>query len=164
MESVEIRRLGPDDVDVLRDVRLRALTDAPEAFWTTYEREAAYGRDDWCRWLGMSALFVVAEDGTVRAEGIAGGMPDPGDPAAAFLISMWVASEHRGSGLADRLVSAVSAWAVEEGRPTVRLHVEEHQHRARRFYERVGFRPTGRRLRRERDDRWELEMEAVVEG
>lgn len=173
---MRVRRLGADDVDVLRDVRLRALQDAPEAFWTSYEREVAYGPDDWRQWLTKAAFFVAAAcagdgtgDDTGGAEageivggeivgGLAGGMPAPDDPSATYLIAMWVAPEHRGSGVAAPLVSAVTAWAASEGRPTVVLYVEEHHARARRFYERVGFRLTGRRLLRERDGHWELEM------
>jgi ribosomal protein S18 acetylase RimI-like enzyme len=155
---VKIRRLRVDDVEVLRDIRLRALRDAPEAFWTTYESEVDQKPDDWRRWLATAAFFV-AEDGTGTCA-VAGGMAAPDDPAAAWLVSMWVAPERRGSGLADRLVSAVTAWARSEGREVVRLHVEEHNQRALRCYQRLGFRPTGRRLHRERDGGWELEMES----
>jgi RimJ/RimL family protein N-acetyltransferase len=154
---MKVRRLRSDDAELLRGVRLRALRDAPDAFWTTYDREAAYGPEDWRRWIETAALFVV-EDGSGGAVGIAGGLADPENPAGALLISMWLAPEHRGSGLADRLVAAVTAWAVAEGRPTVRLNVEEHNHRARRCYQRLGFQPTGRRLFRQRDGHWELEM------
>jgi ribosomal protein S18 acetylase RimI-like enzyme len=157
---VRVRRLRPDDIDILRDVRLRALRDAPDAFWTTYDQEAAYGADDWRRWLIAAALFV-AEDGAGVPAGLVGGVADPGNPGVALLLSMWVDPEHRGAGLADQLVAVVTAWAESEGRPTVRLHVAEHNERARRCYQRLGFTPTGRRLFRERDGRWELEMEAT---
>lgn len=156
-----VRRLGGEDIEVLREVRLRALQDAPDAFWTTYEREVAYGPAEWHRWIDGAALFV-AEYGASAPCGMAGGMADGEDPAGALLVSMWVAPEHRGSGLADRLVAAVAAWAVAEGRQRLRLHVEQHNHRARRCYQRLGFRLTGRRLFRERDGRFELEMEAEV--
>ena len=142
-------------------MRLRALRDAPDAFWTTYDQEAAYGADDWRRWLTTAALFV-AEDGTdAPTAGLAGGMADARNPGAALLFSMWVDPEYRGVGLADQLVTAVTAWAASNGRPTVRLHVVEHNERAFRCYPRLGFTPTGRRLFRERDGRWELEMEAT---
>jgi ribosomal protein S18 acetylase RimI-like enzyme len=149
-----IRRLGVDDIEVLRAIRLRALRDAPEAFWTTYESEVDHTPDDWRHWLATAAFFV---DDTGRY-GIAGGMPDPDDPTAAWLVSMWVAPERRGSGLADQLVSGVMAWAESEGRECIRLHVEEHNQRALRCYQRLGFQFTGRRLYRPRDGRWEVEM------
>ena len=154
---MKVRRLRPDDVEALRQVRLRALHDAPDAFWTTYDREAAYDAKEWRRWIETAALFI-AEDGPGGSGGMAGGMADLEDPAGALLVAMWVSPEHRGSGLADELVAAVTAWAAAERRSTVRLRVEEHNHRARRCYERLGFRSTGRRLLRQRDERWELEM------
>jgi GNAT superfamily N-acetyltransferase len=161
MEGVRVRRLPPADINILRDVRLRALGDAPDAFWTTYDREAAYGADDWHRWLSTAALFVAEEGIGAPAAGLAGGMADPGEARVALLVSMWVDPEHRGSGLAGELVAAVTSWAASQGRPTVRLHVVEHNERARRCYQRLGFTATGRRLFRERDGRWELELEAT---
>jgi ribosomal protein S18 acetylase RimI-like enzyme len=158
---VRVRRLTPDDVDVLRDVRLRALRDAPDAFWTTYEEEAAYGADEWRRWLTTAALFVAEDGSGARAVGLAGGMAHSLDPGVALLVAMWVDPGHRGTGLADQLVAAVGAWAASEDRRTVRLYVEEHNERARRCYQRLGFSLTGRRLFRERDGRWELEMEST---
>ena len=159
--GVRVRRLTPDDIDILRDVRLRALRDAPDAFWTTYDREVAYGIDDWRRWLITTALFVAQNGPGAPAAGLAGGMADARNPGATALISMWVDPEHRGTGLADQLVAAVTAWAASEGRPTVRLNVVEHNERARRCYQRLGFSLTGRRLFRERDGCWELEMETA---
>jgi RimJ/RimL family protein N-acetyltransferase len=160
---VKVRRLQPDDTEALRDVRLRALRDAPDVFWTTHDREAAFEQDDWRRWIDTAAVFI-AEDRAGGAGGMAGGMADPDDRAGALLIAMWVAPEHRGSGLADHLVDAVTGWAATEGRPNVRLRVEEHNHRARRCYEHLGFRLTGRRVARERDGRYELEMVSTSKG
>jgi GNAT superfamily N-acetyltransferase len=153
---VRIRRLGVDDVEVLREMRLRALRDAPDAFWTTYESEIDQPLEDWRRWLAVAALFVAEDD--LGPGGMAGGMVDPDDAAMAWLVSMWVAPERRGSGTADQLVAAVSAWATSVGRRRIRLHVEEHNARALRCYQRLGFQLTGARLHRPRDDRWELEM------
>lgn len=154
---MNVRRLQANDHESLREVRLRALRDAPDAFWTTYERQVDYGPQDWRHWITTAALFV-AEAPDRAAEGLAGGLADPRNPAGALLIAMWVAPDHRGSGLADRLVGAVTTWAAAECRPTLRLHVEEHNARAIGCYRRLGFQLTGRRLWRERDGRFELEM------
>ncbi|MGH9040596.1 MAG: GNAT family N-acetyltransferase [Acidimicrobiia bacterium] len=155
-----VRRLAPDDVDILRDIRLRALRDAPDAFWITYEVEVAYGDEEWRRWLTTAALFVAEDDADGPAIGLAGGIADAKNAGEALLISMWVDPAHRGAGLADQLVAAVTGWAASQGRPTVRLHVVEGNERALRCYQRLGFTLTSRRLFRERDGSWELEMQA----
>jgi len=74
-------------------------------------------------------------------------------------MSMWVDPASRGSGAADALIAAVLSWAEEEGARVMRLAVIETNVRARRCYERNGFRPTGKQIARERDGAIELEME-----
>jgi ribosomal protein S18 acetylase RimI-like enzyme len=59
------------------------------------------------------------------------------------LFAMWVAAPARGTGVADDLVGAVKAWAVERGAPSLVLDVTEGNEAARRLYERHGFVATG---------------------
>ena len=54
------------------------------------------------------------------------------------LISMWVAPDHRGTGLAGRLIGEVVAWADTMGQDTV-LMVRDDNVPAIRTYERAGF-------------------------
>jgi hypothetical protein len=77
---------------------------------------------------------------------------------------MWIHPDLRGSGLADRLAQSVLAWAREAGASRVLLHVDKRNLRARRFYERNGFRSTGREIVRDRDGLPEVEMEAGLDG
>lgn len=44
---VSVRATGPGDWELVRDVRLAALRDAPDAFASTYQREAAYTEEQW---------------------------------------------------------------------------------------------------------------------
>jgi hypothetical protein len=46
---VTVRRLAPGEVELLRDIRLRALKDAPLAFGSTYAREVAFAPAEWER-------------------------------------------------------------------------------------------------------------------
>lgn len=134
-----IHRAGPDDWRAVRALRLRALADAPGAFASTFTREQAYDEAGWRRRVATDACFVAGD------AGLAVGIPEPGDPDGRHLVSMWVAPEHRGRGVADRLVGAVVAWAREDGAACLALWVVDGNPRARRFYERLGFAATGER-------------------
>ena len=135
-----VRRLAPSEWRLLREVRLRALADAPSAFGSTWEEEAARG-DEW--WItSVAALgWFVAVDGSEVTGLIAGVLGEESD--ACHVVSTWVAPERRGSGSAQQLVAAVVAWALDHGSPGLVLDVAEDNPRARRFYEKAGFAPTG---------------------
>jgi hypothetical protein len=59
MLQVEIREIGAGDWQALRDIRLAALRDAPQAFASTYEREAAFAEADWLRWISRGDTFLA---------------------------------------------------------------------------------------------------------
>jgi len=61
------------------------------------------------------------------------------------LISMWVADEARGRGVARALIGEVARWALGRGSTTVVLFVQEANTPARALYTRMGFTPTGDR-------------------
>ncbi len=154
-----MRRAVLGDEAILRDLRLQALSEAPEAFGSTLERELARTNSDWRQWLSQGATFIM--DAPDRA-GMASGLPDATDPAVVHLMAMWVHPTIRGSGAADALVEAVLAWAKSQGAAVVRLNVMQANHRARRLYERCGFRITGRESIRERDGLVEIQMERLI--
>jgi ribosomal protein S18 acetylase RimI-like enzyme len=159
-ERVGLRRAVLGDEPVLRALRLQALSDAPEAFGSTYERELARTTSDWQRWLSPGVTFIL--DAPEAAAGIVAGQRDAADPEVVHLMAMWVHPAIRGSGAADELVAAVLAWAESERARIVRLEVIQTNDRARRFYERNGFRLTGHEAVRERDGRIEVRMERLV--
>ena len=86
----------------------------------------------------------------------------PGGASGWHLISMWVSPQVRGSGVADGLVAAVTAHARAAGVSTVTLWVAARNDRARGFYERMGFRPTGVRQTYQRDDAPDLDEEELT--
>jgi len=73
-------------------------------------------------------------------------------------MAMWVHPDLRGTGAADALVFYVQAWGSQVGATQVRLNVVESNSRARRCYERAGFRATGRQGVVERTGDVEIEM------
>jgi ribosomal protein S18 acetylase RimI-like enzyme len=149
---MEVRRLRTDEVDLLRDVRLRALADAPWAFGSSHARELAHTPERW-QWFAdqSNGVIYVAVEGDAAA-GMAGGfVPEGGD--AVMLWGMWVAPEARGRGTARALVEAVLGWAREQGAPAVILEVTDTEpaRPAAALYRSLGFTPTGERRALESD-------------
>ncbi len=65
------------------------------------------------------------------------------EPGLAHLRNLFVDRHRWGSGLASALLDAAVESARERGFAELRLFVAEGQARARRFYEREGWRPAG---------------------
>jgi len=154
------RRAVPGDEPILRNLRIQALTDAPEAFGSTLERELARTLEDWRRWMSPDPTFILEDAGAAR--GIVAAKRDEQVAGIVHLMAMWVHPDVRGSEGGEALVAGVLAWARSEGATAVQLQVVEDNLRARRFYERNGFRLTGRESVRERDGATELQMERAV--
>ena len=141
---MEIREIGADGWRAMRDIRLTALQDAPQAFASTHEREAAFTEADWVRRTGTGDNFLayLPELGAAPV-GIVGGYE--AEPGTIELISLWVSPAARGYGIGRALVEAVVGRACASGMSRVHLWVAESNHGARLLYERCGFQPTGER-------------------
>jgi ribosomal protein S18 acetylase RimI-like enzyme len=160
-----IRRILPDEWQVYRQVRLTALAEAPYAFMSTLEREQGFGEDIWRQRLGSptAATFLAWRDGE-PAGTATGKVDDSADeyavPSAWQLVGMWVDPRARGLGVADELVDTVAGHAMAEGAASLVLWVTEVNDRARAFYKRMGFLPTGARqlVRPSEPGLWEEQM------
>lgn len=135
--EIEIVRIGPDDWQEFRDVRLASLQDAPGAFGATYGDWADSDEGRWRQRLTSVPFTLVARDGTAPVGVVSGA-----DGEHVELISMWVAPSHRGTGLADRLIAQVVAWASADEKQTF-LMVRDDNEAAIRSYERAGFTDLG---------------------
>ncbi len=148
--EVRVRRAHPDEWAAVREVRLAALADAPDAFASTLRREARRGEPQWRSRITASPWFLAWHAG--RPAGLVAAVPDqpasgPRQPAraAGTLSPCGSAPQARGHGVADVLVGAVIDHAEAAGAPRVTLWVALGNARARAFYQRMGFTPTGRR-------------------
>jgi ribosomal protein S18 acetylase RimI-like enzyme len=141
---IEIRQLTGDDWAIYRDVRLAALTDAPYAFASTVEREAAFDEWQWRAQLGRATWFVALADPAEPPLGLVGGFAEE-DSADLHLIGMWVRGAVRGRGVAAGLVDGFLTWAKGRQPAGVVLWVADGNDRAQAFYRRYGFGPTGQR-------------------
>ena len=138
---MSVRRGTPADVDALRAIRLEALADTPEAYGSTFDETAQWSDEQWREVAGRWTFFLAEDaDGVI---GMATGGYHERRPGTSWLFGMYVTPRARGTGAADELVDAVARWARSRGADTLYLHVTELVPRARAFYERVGFVPTG---------------------
>ena len=136
-----IERLTTDATARLRELRLRALQDSPDAFGSTYEETATRPESSWVQQLRDLPTFVAVVDG--HDVGMVRGGSAGHDTAE--LISMWVAPEARRMGVGIALIDEVIAWAKSAGFTRIQLDVAEVNTPANALYERAGFLPSGNR-------------------
>ena len=140
---VVVREVTLDDWEILRDVRLAALREAPSAFGSTYAREAAFTEQQWRGRISDRSVTYFAY------------LPDNPEPAGlagvyvqddvADVVSMWVRPSARGRGAGEALIEATADWAKARDHACLLLWVTESNAPARKLYDRCGFAPTGER-------------------
>jgi GNAT superfamily N-acetyltransferase len=142
---VLVRETVMDDWQGLRDIRLMALQDAPEAFGSTYAEQAVLGEADWRQRIARGGTFLayVPEVNASEPAGLVGGYAASHDTVE--LISMFVRPQARGRGVGEALVAAVIDWARARNATSVHLWVTETNKHARLLYERCGFSLTDER-------------------
>lgn len=113
---------------------------APPAYEDDLARWEHWLGPDWDR--GRRAYVAMARTGPV---GVVLAGPDPDEPQVGHLARLYVHPAHWGRGLGSRLYAAALRDLVGRGFPSATLWVLEGNTRARRWYERLGWRPTGRR-------------------
>jgi ribosomal protein S18 acetylase RimI-like enzyme len=143
---MEARQAQAADWEALRELRLAALADAPDAFASTLEAEVAFPAEVWRQWAegGPTSANFIAREGGVDV-GLAAVFAEPDAPGRMHLVSMWVDPRYRRRGVARALVGQALRWAAERRAREVILWVADHNAAARRLYERIGFQPTGER-------------------
>lgn len=140
--TIEVRRITADDWQLLRELRLASLADAPDAFGQRYEEAGLTDERDWQANARASAsgdrrAWFVAWRGRAAAGLVQGRRRAPSD---CLLFSMWVAPEARRQGTGRTLVQAVEDWGRGWGATRVVLWVIAGNEPAIRFYESIGFR------------------------
>ncbi len=140
---LEIERMDPSGWERVRDVRLRALLDTPDAFGRLHSEEVDRKPAMWQDRLANqgAATYLAAVDG--QDGGIVSVADYEGRPGTAGIFSMWAAPEIRGSEAASGLIEAAVAWARPREFDRIVLEVGDKNARAIAFYLRHGFRATG---------------------
>jgi len=144
---IRIRRIGPDDGPVLRDLRLRSLAESPEAFGQQVDDAATQSDAEWAAAArvasqGERRAWFIAEAvggaaGLPRTLGLVLGRRRP--PDTLMIFSMWVDPAARRTGLGARLIATAETWARTWGGRSSVLWVFAGNEPAIRFYDRIGF-------------------------
>ena len=138
---VVVREVTAGDWELMRDVRLAALAEAPYAFGSTYAREAAFTEAQWRgRISERSVTYFAYDPRDATPAGLAGVYVEDLVP---MVVSMWVRPAFRGRRVGEALIEATVSWAKARSFATLVLWVTESNAPARRLYERCGFTPTG---------------------
>jgi ribosomal protein S18 acetylase RimI-like enzyme len=137
-QGFTVRRLGAEDVDAFRVVRMEALERSPEAFLTTPREQALRSREQDLAGLRDGAVFGAIAGETIV--GTAGFHRYTQDKARhkGVVWGLYVRQDFRGRGVAAALLQAVIAHARGEVE-ILGLSVIPQNDSARRLYERFGF-------------------------
>jgi GNAT superfamily N-acetyltransferase len=146
-----VRRTREGDWQEYRDLRLEMLADTPEAFGETLENARGWDEGEWrmraARGEASDQILVAAiERSTDRWVGSMGGFIASGpDVTGPLLVGVYVSPDHRGRelGVASAMLSEIEEWAASVGQ-LLHLHVHEANPRALAFYQRSGYRLTGK--------------------
>ncbi len=155
--EINLRRATPADASLLAAVEVATWRAAyrglmPDAFLGALsEAEKA---EDWRRSLlkhgplGRKRV-VVAEADTGPIGFVRAGVTDGEADEVGLVYLLYVLPEHWGRGVGSALMEAAMGDLRELGMREAVLWVLRENHRARRLYERLGWRPDGRTARHE---------------
>ena len=144
---MRVRRLQPDEADLHRDVRLRALSEAGDLLGGTFAEAAAEPAHYWQQLThgvtqtGREVLVIAVEGG--HPVGCAYGMLDSSLVDIGRVRGMWVEPICRARGIGSALLRAVFDWASENRLRSLTLWVPPHAEAAIYLYQRARFRETG---------------------
>src|SRR5262245_30879416 len=144
-----IRRLEPQEITLHRDVRLRALRDAPEAFGEAAAEVEARPSSYWQELTrsvtepGRHVMFLACEGDAIC--GSTYGLRDLERPASGRVGGTWVTPSHRRQGIGKELLAAVISWAQEQRLERLRLWAPAASTPALALYRQAGFSDTGQR-------------------
>lgn len=146
---MKIRRLEQHEMALHRDLRLRALRDAPDAFGETAAEAEARPPSYWedltrsVTQPGRHAMFLACEGNAIY--GSTYGLRDRENTDTVRVGGTWVEPAHRRQGIGKALLQAVISWAREERFNRLRLWAPVAGVGALALYRQAGFKDTGHR-------------------
>jgi len=145
--EISVRPFRREEWASYRELRLRALADAPDAFGSTFERESAWPDQHWVERLATATdsklQFPLVAELQGEPVGLALGFIDSAEPELAHVFQMWVAPHARGRGCGTALLQALSEWALSTTAKAMTLCVTCGNGSAQRLYAHADFKPNG---------------------
>jgi GNAT superfamily N-acetyltransferase len=138
---VRVRRIAPDDGLALRDLRLRSIADAPNAFGQPLEEARGRPEKEWHRSArqsshGDSRAWLIAETDS-GSVGLVQGRKRR--PSTLLLFSMWVDPSVRRLGVGRTLIESLESWGRGWHATETILWVHAANAAAIQFYRDLGF-------------------------
>lgn len=147
MSAIGYRIAGPGDAAALAELARRTFIDT---FAHLYQADdlaaflASHDEQSWSEKLGDPAFTIRLAEADGRAIGYCGlgppSLPVQPQGPAIELRQLYILRPWQGSGVAAELMDWALAEALRRGAAEMYLTVYVDNHRARRFYERYGFR------------------------
>src|SRR5579859_2884044 len=143
---MDVRRLEKEQVHVLRDLRLRALSDAADLLDMTFAESASQPARYWEEFAGSitdvrSGAMLVAFDDSVSI-GCVYTLCDSGWRGFGRICGMWVEPIWRRRGVGRAMLQEIINWALHRELKVLQLWAPETP-AALGLYGQAGFRATG---------------------
>ena len=139
---MEIRKIKSNEGLILREIRLNALTDSPDAFGANLSEEIQKPVEEYYSSAKAhsasetSTTFLALENNSPVGQVGAFFYKADGE---SFICAMWVNPSYRRTGLGGQLLSKAVSWLIERNASKVCAWVSNSNIEAVRFYESMGF-------------------------
>ncbi|HEY2000623.1 GNAT family N-acetyltransferase [Paraburkholderia sp.] len=161
--SLTVRRIAADQGAVFRELRTASLREAPYAFGQTLEDALSADAATFDVTAASHAVSATVTSFILYTEGHPAGLIEAHfehtTPRRAFVRELWVAPAVRHLRGGELLVNTASEWLASEGAEEIYAWVADANRNAMRFYERLGFGPTGEHAR---TARWPDQSESLL--
>ena len=139
---LRIERIAASQGPLLKELRCRALEDAPYAFSGTLEEAKKRSEESWAAWAencsnNPTAIMFIAYYNDNPC-GMMGCRLVGEKNELAELLAVWVAPEYRRLKVGQALLGVVKQWATESHAQVLHIWVAEQNASAISFYQAAG--------------------------
>lgn len=135
LQEFKVHRVLTKEWEKVRDIRIRSVTDSPQAFGDTKETVTARTQETWEQWIENSHQYVIEVDDKFIAS-----VTFRKDPEGVWIINgVWTDPLYRNKGLSRKLFEHVFCDAKEMNIDSIKLKVNPTQTGAVYLYESLGF-------------------------